>query len=37
MPTLSGVPALIFEQKYLVSGARPYEFLAEVVDKLALA
>lgn len=33
----SGVPALIFEEKYLVSGARPYEFLAEVVDKLALA
>lgn len=34
---LSGVPALIFEQKYLVSGARPYEFLAEVVDKLVQA
>ncbi|MEP7290347.1 MAG: DsbA family protein [Chloroflexota bacterium] len=31
---LSGVPALIFEQKYLVSGARPYEFLAEVVEQL---
>ena len=28
---LSGVPALIFANKYLVSGAQPYEVLAEVV------
>jgi predicted DsbA family dithiol-disulfide isomerase len=31
---LSGVPALIFAGKYLVSGARPYELLAQVVDKV---
>lgn len=29
---LSGVPALIFASKYLVSGAQPYEVLCEVVD-----
>lgn len=29
---LSGVPALIFANKYLVSGAQPYEVLCEVVD-----
>jgi len=31
---LSGVPALIFDHKYLVSGAQPYSVLAEVVDKI---
>lgn len=31
---LSGVPALVFAGKYLVSGARPYELLAQVVDKV---
>jgi predicted DsbA family dithiol-disulfide isomerase len=29
---LSGVPALIFASKYLVSGAQPYEVLCEVVE-----
>lgn len=29
---LSGVPALIFDSKYLVSGAQPYEVLCEVVE-----
>ena len=32
---LSGVPALIFNNKYLVSGAQPYEVLAELVEKIA--
>jgi predicted DsbA family dithiol-disulfide isomerase len=31
---LNGVPALIFGDKYLVSGAQPYEFLAQVVEKI---
>lgn len=31
---LSGVPALVFENKYLVSGAQPYEHLAEVVNSI---
>lgn len=31
---LDGVPALIFASKYLVSGAQPYEVLAEVVEKI---
>jgi predicted DsbA family dithiol-disulfide isomerase len=31
---LNGVPALIFEQKYLVSGAQPYAVLADVVEQL---
>ena len=31
---LNGVPALIFNDKYLVSGAQPYELLVEVVEKV---
>lgn len=30
---LSGVPALVYDNKYLVSGAQPYEVLAEVAEK----
>ena len=32
---LNSVPALVFEDKYLVSGARPASVLQEVVDKVA--
>lgn len=32
---LSGVPALVYNNKYLVSGAQPYELLAEVAEKAA--
>jgi predicted DsbA family dithiol-disulfide isomerase len=31
---LTGVPALIFSQRYLVSGAQPYEVLRQVVEKV---
>jgi predicted DsbA family dithiol-disulfide isomerase len=31
---LTGVPALIFGQRYLVSGAQPYEVLRQVVEKI---
>lgn len=31
---LSGVPALVFENKYLVSGAQPYETLVQVTEKV---
>jgi predicted DsbA family dithiol-disulfide isomerase len=31
---LTGVPALIFGQRYLVSGAQPYEVLRQVVEKV---
>ena len=31
---LQGVPALIFAEKYLVSGAQPYDTLRRVVDKV---
>ena len=31
---LTGVPALIFDNRYLVSGAQPYEVLKQVVEKL---
>jgi predicted DsbA family dithiol-disulfide isomerase len=31
---LTGVPALIFGRRYLVSGAQPYEVLRQVVDKI---
>lgn len=34
---LNGVPALIFNEKYLVSGAQPYEILSRVVDQVASA
>ncbi len=30
---LSGVPALVYNNKYLVSGAQPYELLVEVAEK----
>jgi len=30
---LSGVPALVYNNKYLVSGAQPYELLAQVAEK----
>ena len=31
---MPGVPALIFESKYLVSGAQPYDTLVGVVEKV---
>jgi predicted DsbA family dithiol-disulfide isomerase len=31
---LNGVPALIFNNRYLVSGAQPYEALKQVVEKV---
>lgn len=31
---LGGVPALVFEDKYLVSGAQPYETLVRVTEQL---
>ncbi len=31
---LSGVPALVFEEKYLVSGAQPYEVLLELIERI---
>jgi len=31
---LQAVPALIFAEKYLLSGAQPYELLVQVVEKL---
>jgi predicted DsbA family dithiol-disulfide isomerase len=31
---LNGVPALIFANKYLVSGAQPYETLVQVVEQV---
>ena len=31
---LSGVPALIFADHYLVSGAQPYEMLKQVVERV---
>lgn len=31
---LSGVPALVFAEKYLVSGAQPYEALVNVVEQV---
>lgn len=34
---LSGVPALVFNNKYLVSGAQPYELIAQVADQAAAA
>ena len=30
---LSGVPALVYNNKYLVSGAQPYELLAQVAEQ----
>lgn len=34
---LSGVPALVYNDKYLVSGAQPYEVLADAAEKAAQA
>lgn len=31
---LSGVPALIFQKKYYVSGAQPYDVLVNVIEKI---
>ena len=31
---INGVPALIFDGKYFISGAQPYEALAQVVDEI---
>lgn len=31
---INGVPALVFQNKYLVSGAQPYEVLIQVVDQI---
>ncbi len=31
---INGVPALVFQDKYLVSGAQPYTVLTEVVEKI---
>lgn len=31
---INGVPALVFQEKYLVSGAQPYEVLTRVVDQI---
>ncbi len=31
---LNGVPALVFERKYLVSGAQPYERLVSIVGQI---
>lgn len=33
---LTGVPALIFDERYLVSGAQPYEVLRQVVEKVEI-
>ena len=30
---LSGVPALVYNSKYLVTGAQPYELLAQVAER----
>jgi predicted DsbA family dithiol-disulfide isomerase len=32
---LSGVPALVYNNKYLVTGAQPYELLVEVAEKVS--
>ncbi len=32
---LNGVPALVFANKYLVSGAQPYDVLLQVVQQVA--
>jgi predicted DsbA family dithiol-disulfide isomerase len=31
---LSGVPAIVFENRYLVSGAQPYAVLKQVADQV---
>ena len=31
---INGVPALVFENKYLVSGAQPYDVLMQVVEQI---
>ena len=32
---INGVPALVFQNKYLVSGAQPYTVLTGVVEQIA--
>lgn len=32
---INGVPALVFQNKYLVSGAQPYSVLTQVVEQIA--
>jgi predicted DsbA family dithiol-disulfide isomerase len=32
---LNGVPALVFDNRYLVSGAQPADMLRRVVDQIA--
>lgn len=32
---IGGVPAMVFANKYLVSGAQPYEVLSDAVEKIA--
>ena len=32
---LHAVPALVYNNKYLVSGAQPYEVLVQVAEKVA--
>jgi predicted DsbA family dithiol-disulfide isomerase len=32
---IQGVPAMIFEEKYLVSGAQPYEVLSDVIYQVS--
>jgi predicted DsbA family dithiol-disulfide isomerase len=34
---IQGVPAMIFDEKYLVSGAQPYEVLSDVIYQLSQA
>lgn len=31
---INGVPALVFQNKYLISGAQPYDVLVEVIEKI---
>jgi predicted DsbA family dithiol-disulfide isomerase len=31
---LNGVPALVFNNKYLISGSQPYEALARAVEQI---
>jgi predicted DsbA family dithiol-disulfide isomerase len=31
---LNGVPALVFDNRYLVSGAQPFDVLRRVVDQI---
>jgi predicted DsbA family dithiol-disulfide isomerase len=33
---LNGIPAMVFQNRYLVSGAQPHPVLSEIVEKIAL-